>query len=134
MKKIIDLIKSKKRFITYIIMGSIAAVVDLALLFILTEYAHIFYLKSAVISFLASSFVHYGLNKTITFKNKSKKYALQFIVTMVVAVVGLILNLGILFSLVSLGLWYMFAKIIALLVIVVFTYNLNKHVTYGWFK
>ena len=115
-------------------MGSIAAVVDLALLFILTEYAHIFYLKSAVISFLASSFVHYGLNKTITFKNKSKKYALQFIVTMVVAVVGLILNLGILFSLVSLGLWYMFAKIIALLVIVVFTYNLNKHVTYGWFK
>lgn len=122
------------KIIKYFFVGCIAASIDLSILYVFTEYLGIFYLKSAMMGFFLSSIVHYTLNKSFTFENKSKEYALQFGATIVIACIGLLISLGILYILVSKGVWYMVAKIIALGVVFIFTYFMNSKITYGWFK
>ena len=45
----------KIQFIRYVFVGGISFVVDYGLLYILTEFAHLHYLISATISFLAAT-------------------------------------------------------------------------------
>jgi putative flippase GtrA len=62
-----NLIIKYKFFIKYIIAGMTAAAVDIFLLFIFTDYAHIWYLASSALAFIISFFVGFALQKFWTF-------------------------------------------------------------------
>ncbi len=122
-------------FINYMFFGGIAALVDLGLLFSLTEFLGIWYLFSAGLSYIAGMATDYSLNKYLNFKNKSKKIAKQFGLFVAVAMVGLALNQMFLFVFVEFfGLWYMLAKMLSILIVVFWNFNGHKRLTFGILK
>ncbi len=126
---------NNKRFFLYYLIGNFVAIIDLILLFVLTDLLHIFYLISASISFVIASLIHFLLNKKYTFQNKSKKYILQYFLVIISGLITLLLNLLLLFVFVEfIGLWYIYARIISAFLLLFFTYNFNKYVTYGVLK
>ena len=65
-------------FTGYIIFAGIATIVDFGLLYLLTEYAHVWYFFSAVISYSTRIGVNYATNKYLNFKNCNKRIFAQF--------------------------------------------------------
>lgn len=110
--------------------GISAAIVDFGLLYILTEFGHLHYLLSATISFIAAVIVNYSLNKSWTFAS-SGSHLKQFPIFLMVAVCGIIINNGILYTGVEkFDIWYIYAKIIATVVVMVWNFAWNKHLTF----
>ena len=119
----------------YAVVGGIATVVDMGLLYILTEFVSVFYLLSATISFLIAAVVNYSINKAWTFKNKSAKVAKQFGVFFFFAVIGAGLNLFFLYVFTEyFHLWYMYSKLIATFIVFIWNFFGNKYFTFRMFK
>ncbi|MBU0906599.1 MAG: GtrA family protein [Nanoarchaeota archaeon] len=113
-------------------LAGIATIVDLGLLFFLTEFVKIWYFYSAMISYFAGMITNYSLNKYLNFKNKSKRVALQFTMFMFVALIGLALNQIILLVLVGRwGLWYIFAKAISIFVVMFWSFFGHRKITFN---
>ena len=102
------------QFFRYTLVGGLAFVVDLVLLFVLTEYAHWHYLVSATLSFLAGLLVNYILSTQWIFRSsKIKNKKIEFILFGLIGVIGLGLNNVLLYFFTDLiGLYYMLSKLI----------------------
>jgi len=117
------LIKKYSRFLKYCVGGGTAFVVDFSLLFLLTEYAGIWYLRSATLSFLAAAAVNYSIQKWWTFKCKDSRLGRQFFKFTLLQIVGLGINNAIMYSLVEYaGFWYVLAKVIAAAVVLIWNF------------
>ena len=135
--KIKDIIRSAWfiQFVTYFFFAGMAAVTDIGTLYILTEYAHLYYLASAVIAYMLGMIVNYTMNKRFTFKNTNRSIGKQFSVFAIVASIGLGINLLVLYILVgSFGMYYLFAKIIALSISFVWSFTGHKYITFRLLK
>lgn len=128
----------KKRLtkpILYIFCAGIATLIDIGLLFIFTEFFKIMYLFSATLSYTSGIVVNYGLNRKITFKNKSKKIFKQFMLFVFVSMVGLIFTLIFMAIFVEiLNIWYIFAKFITIGLVFIWSYNANNRLTFKIFS
>jgi putative flippase GtrA len=60
------------KYIKYAVSGCAAAFVNVALLYALTEYGHIYYLLSAVMGFLLGFTISFTLQKFWTFQNTER--------------------------------------------------------------
>ena len=122
---------SVRQFIWYVFFAGIATLVDVGFLIFFTEIVGLLYLYSAAISYTMGMITNYLTNKKWNFQNKSKKYVQQFSLFVFVALVGLGLNqLFIWVGVELLGLWYVFAKIIALFIVVIWSFIGHKHITF----
>ena len=127
--------KSVLLFIGYLFFAGIAALVDLGLLYALTEFFGIYYLLSAGISYCAGMLTNFSLNKFYNFRNKSKKIMHQFAVFLFVALIGLVLNQILLYLFVEYrALWYMLAKIITVAIVAIWSFIGHKKLTFALFK
>ncbi len=129
---IINIVKANARqYIGYALCAAIAVFVDLALLYVLTDFAHIWYFYSAAISFIVSVTVNFVLNRTFNFKDGSRRASAQFLIFVGISSISLTLNQTILYSLVELfGFWYMWAKLIALVIVANFSFYGHKNFTF----
>lgn len=111
------------QFFRYTLVGRLAFVVDLVLLFVLTEYAHWHYLVSATLSFLAGLLVNYILSTQWIFRSsKIKNKKIEFILFGLIGVIGLGLNNVLLYFFTDLiGLYYMLSKLIT--AVLVYAWN-----------
>ncbi len=102
------------RVIKYILAGGTATVVNLILLYFLTEFFQLWYLISSAIAFIISFFVSFYLQKFWTFQDKDKKKIYQQIrLYGIVALANLGLNTGLMyFSVDILKIWYLLAQIL----------------------
>ena len=124
-----------KLFKNYLIIAIFVTIIDVLLFYSITEFLHVWYIYSALISYMIALFLHYSLNKYLNFKNKSKKHVQQFGLFVIVSLIGLGFHQIILYSLVEFTkLWYMYAKIITILIVSVWNFNGNKHLTFKVFK
>ena len=124
--------KSIRLLIGYMICGTITTILDIGLLYLLTEFFNIWYFTSSFISYSIAIFVNFILNKNFNFKNKSKKVFLQFSIFFLIALVGLAINQLILYSFVEFfGIWYLSAKLLATLTVIMFNFFMQKHFTFG---
>lgn len=122
-------------FIGYILFAGIATLVDVGLLYLLTEKVGLWYLYSAVFAYIAGMITNFSLNKYYNFKNKSKAVMKQFSVFIGVALIGLGLNQLILYGLVEyLGIHFILAKVCALAVIMFWSFYGHKHLTFTVFQ
>ncbi len=81
------------QFIKYFFASAIALFADMAVLFVLTEFCHIYYLISATISFLAGIAITYIFSKLYIFtKTSISSKTAEFTVFLVIGIIGLILN------------------------------------------
>lgn len=111
------------QFFRYTLVGGLAFVIDLGLLFVLTEYAHLHYLVSATLSFLAGLLVNYMLSTQWIFRSsKIKNKKVEFILFGLIGVIGLGLNNVLLYFFTDLiGLYYMLSKLIT--AVLVYAWN-----------
>ena len=77
----------------YTIVGGLAFAVDFSLLFLLTEFLHLYYLVSAAIAFSCGLITNYTLSIIWVFDIRSvSSKPLEFIAFAFIGIIGLILN------------------------------------------
>jgi len=124
-----------KLFTGYVIFAGFAALIDVCLLYSLTEFLHIWYFYSALLSYFTGMVTNYSLNKYLNFRNKSKQIIPQFGLFATVALIGLGLNQMILYFLVEFAkLWYMFAKFVTIFIVMFWSFYGHKKLTFNIFR
>ena len=91
-----------KRISGFFFVGIISSLADIGILYFLTEDLGIWYMESAGISYCCGILISYGLNKHLTFQDRSRKYFRQFLIFASVSVSSLILTLCIIWVFVEL--------------------------------
>jgi len=123
-----------RNFCYYFLIAGFCSLIDIGILYALTDWAGLFYLLSATFSFILAQSLNYYLNKTLNFKSKSKKIVKQLAMFISVNTIGLGISLGILALLVEIfGWWYILARIIAMLIAFNFNYFMHKRYTFSVF-
>lgn len=122
------MIKLIKQLLKFGVVGGIAFLIDYSLLYILTEIVGIHYLISSLISFSVSVIFNYAASVMWVFDvNKEKSKVKNFILFIALSVVGLGINQLIMWGGVDkLHLHYMFVKLFATAVVMVFNFITRK--------
>lgn len=112
----------------FLVVGGIAFVIDYSLLFALTEFFKIHYLVSSVISFSVSVIFNYIASVAWVFEvDKEKNKVNNFILFIVLSIIGLLINQFVMWIGVStFNMYYMIVKIIATAVVMVFNFITRK--------
>jgi dolichol-phosphate mannosyltransferase len=114
------------RFVKFCTVGAIGAVINLAILYSLTEWSRVWYIISAAVAAGVAVTSNYILNKVWTFRFAAAgKAVVVFSYTkfIAVSVFGMGLNLTLLYLLVDrLHIWYIFSQIIAISAVAVWNY------------
>ncbi|MFC1686328.1 GtrA family protein [Patescibacteria group bacterium] len=132
-KKILDFLKKQdlKQFLKFCVVGTVGTAIDFGILYILVEYSNTWYLLAATISFVVAVINNYIFNKIWTFEDRDSSFVKQFAQFLVVSVVGLGLNILILYVLVEFaGMWYILAKVLATGVVLIWNFFANKYWTF----
>lgn len=118
-------------FFRFTIAGFLFASLDLLFLYILVEYFNVWYLIATTISFSIITFAGFFIQKKFTFRDKTRIYVKQIIFFALISVIGLLLNTFFMYVFTGLlGLWYMFSNIITKVVVLLWNYFGNKHLTF----
>ena len=121
MKKLIN------QILKFGVVGIIAFLIDYSLLYVLTEFIHIHYLISAIISFSVSVIVNYILSIKWVFEVNHKQTKKDFVLFIVLSVIGLGINELIMYVMVDkLNIHYMFTKLFATAVVMVYNFITRK--------
>ena len=112
----------------FVIVGGIATIIDFVFLYIFREFCHFPVLVSNTLSFCISVIYNYIASVKWVFDvNKEKDAKKQFIIFIVFSVIGLLLNNAIMWLTVDfLSIYYMLAKIIATVIVMVFNFVTRK--------
>ncbi len=114
-------LKLVKEMFLYAFVSVFALAVDVGLLFMLVEYAGLHHILAATISFTGGLMVNYGLARLYVFKRSRLPFRQEFMMYAVIGVIGLALNDVIIYILVGLQVWYLYAKAVS--VAIVFFFN-----------
>lgn len=103
-----------QRLLVFLAIGGFTTFTDISILYILTEYAGIWFMYSAFISYCTGAVMSYLLNKKLNFRNESPDYLAQGITFLSITGCCLIFNLTIVYVGVELAeISYIYAKILA---------------------
>jgi putative flippase GtrA len=114
----LDLLKDISK---YGLVSVFALVVDVGLLYLFVDHAQMYYMYAATIAFCCGLTVNYSLAKIFVFKKSKMSSVQEFIWYTTIGVIGLGLNDLIIYLLVWLQVWYMYAKAVS--VAIVFFFN-----------
>ncbi len=120
------------QFFRNALVGSFAFVLELGLMYLLTECAHVYYLWSSVFSSLCAGGINYLLSTIWVFnQSKVKNKPLEFILFTAIGALGLLLNVFFLWILTDcIGLYYMFSKVIAMILVFTLIFFIRKYVLF----
>ena len=122
------------QFFRYIFVGGIATVVDWGVLFLLTDFVHIYHMVSAIISFIAGLITNFFLSKLLVFKaNKARVNhpVMEFISYAVIGVIGLGITELIMFLFTNCwNIHYLISKVIATVIVLAWNYVARKLIVY----
>ncbi len=116
------------QFLRYVVVGGLAFVVDFGTLFILTEYAHLYYLTSSAVSFILGLNVNYFLSKKFVFgSSRLKSVHVEYVAIIFISLTGLLLNQLLLWFITEkLGLFYLYSKLISAAIVLVYNFAIRK--------
>jgi putative flippase GtrA len=81
------------QLLRYTFVGGFAFIVDFSLLYLLTNYLNLYYLLSALIAFIAGLLINYFLSiRWVFYRRNVTNRKLEFVIFMVIGIVGLALN------------------------------------------
>ena len=116
----------------FCIVGGLSFLVDYSLLYMLTEWAGLYYLYSSAISFGVSVVFNYWLCVVYVFKVAGKQTKRQAIIFFGTSVVGLFLNqLCMWFFVAIVSMHYMLAKIFATAIVTIWNYITKRMAVKG---
>ncbi|MGO2695954.1 MAG: GtrA family protein [Bavariicoccus seileri] len=121
MKKLIE------QLMKFGVVGVIASLIDFGVLYVLTEYLGINYLVSSTISFLASVIFNYILSVKWVFVTAKTNKTKELLLFTVLSAVGLVINNLLMWVFVEkAGVYYMLAKVIATVVVMLYNFISRK--------
>jgi len=104
----------REHFLWFFFVGVISSLIDIGLLYALCEYANMWYIPAAGVSYCCGILVSYSLNKLLTFHDRTRNYLSQFTTFAAISLSCLMVNVTIIWILVELAsLNYMAAKVLA---------------------
>ena len=113
----------KYQILLFVCSGVLLAVVDMGLLFVLTEFAGFNYLISAPISFTVATILNYIVSRHLIFKPGIHTVIVEFHLFFIFAILGLLVNEGIMWLSTSVfGIYYIISKLISSLLIGIFNF------------
>ncbi len=126
-KKILD-----RKVIKFLIVWITSTIVDIAFLYIFYEKIWLSLYISIFLSFLLSVINWFLLNKFWTFEDKSKSYKSQFFKFFIASSIWLLITFILMYLFVEIfSIYYIYAKLLTTLVVVVWNYNINKFWTFA---
>lgn len=134
MKKIISKFFIEKtdnllmQFVRYFFVGGIAAVVNISLLFVLTDLCNINYVISNIIAFIFGLIVNYCLSKKMVFINEnSVNKVFEFIMYAIIGFIGLGIDTLMLWIFTDkFKIYYMLSKIISTMITFIWNFVARK--------
>lgn len=116
-----------KQLFRFGIVGGLAFIIDAGLLYILTEFCHIYYLVSSIISFTVSLAFNYILSIIWVFDVKKKQTYKEVLLFAVLSIIGLGVNQLVMYLGVDLlNIYYMLCKIIATIIVMIYNFVTRK--------
>ena len=109
------------------VVGGLAFVIDYTLLYILTEFLRVHYLISSVISFTVSVIFNYIMSIKWVFDVNRKQGVKEFVVFVVLSIIGLGINSLIMYLMVDImSIYYMISKLVSTAVVMVYNFITRK--------
>ncbi len=116
-----------KQLFRFGVVGFTAFLIDAGLLYVLTEYLHIYYLISSIISFIVSLAYNYILSIFWVFDVKKKQTYKEVLLFAILSVIGLGVNQLVMYLGVDLlNIHYMLCKIIATIIVMIYNFITRK--------
>lgn len=116
-----------KQLFRFGVVGGLAFLIDAGLLYILTEFCHIHYLISSVISFTVSLAFNYILSIIWVFDVKKKQTYKEVLLFTVLSVIGLGINQLVMYLGVDfLHIYYMLCKVISTIIVMIYNFITRK--------
>jgi len=123
-----------KHAVQFYIVGASGVLVNLGILYILTDIAGFWYVASQIIAISVSITTNFFFNRYWTFGShvEDKKNSVMYIKFLIVSAIGMAIQLGITVTLVeSSALYHMYGAGIGIAVASAINYVLNRRVTFG---
>jgi len=120
------------QLIRYLFAGGVAFIVDVSILYVLTEFAHIHYMISSTISFTIGLIISYLISILWVFNEKRiEKKTVELTVFAAIGGVGLILTSSFMWFFTSiLLLHYLFSKILTTAVVFIWNFLAKKRILF----
>lgn len=116
-----------KQLFRFGIVGFTAFLIDAGLLYVLTDFLHIHYLISSVISFTVSLIYNYILSIFWVFDVKKKQTYKEVLLFTILSVIGLGINQLVMYVGVDfLNIYYMLCKIMATIIVMIYNFITRK--------
>lgn len=114
------------KFISYATMGSICALLNLLVLWVLTSGLGLHYLVSTMVSFFTLTPVGFWLQKLVTFRTPRAAARIEWPRYFATMGLSFAANLALMYVLVSLlGLWYLAASVVVTLLLLATNFLVN---------
>lgn len=125
--------KPIKEFFKFGVVGAIGTLINVGVLFSLTELAKVYYLFSAIISFFIAMTSNFILNKIWTFREEFKEgVSRKFAQFSVVSILALIFNLAFLYIFTEFfGIHYLISQLLAICLSLIINFIGNKLWTFS---
>ncbi|MBP1677501.1 MAG: polysaccharide synthesis protein GtrA [Bacteroidetes bacterium] len=120
------------QLLRYIVAGGIAFAIDVAILWLLTEHLHIYYLVSSTISFIIGLITSYLISILWVFDEKRiKNKTIEIIIFGIIGGVGLILTSFFMWLFTSVLLfYYLYSKIITTVIVFIWNFIAKKKILF----
>lgn len=115
-----------KKFIKFSLVGVTGLIIDIAIMMALVEIWYWSPLTASTASFVVAVINNFIWNKHWTYRDQSQKYFQQFLKFTTIALVGLVINFVMMSWLLSLGIYYVLCRLIAVSVIVLWNFFINS--------
>lgn len=120
-----------RQFILFTVIGGICFVIDISLLALFVGILSINILIATALSFVLATGVNYALSIKFIFKNGKHQKNKEVTYFFFVSIVSLFLTLGLMYCLSNiLQVWYIYSKIITVMIISILTYSLKKKLVF----
>lgn len=114
------------QFFRYFFVGGFVTLLDMGVLYVLTEFFNVYYLISAGFAFCVGIAVNYVVSISWVFKSKGE-YGKEISVFALIGVGGLFMNQFIMWFFVSLvGFYYMYAKLISTAIVLFWNFGMRR--------
>ncbi|MEK7105530.1 MAG: glycosyltransferase family 2 protein [Patescibacteria group bacterium] len=120
----------RKRFAMYAVIGAMGSVVDLGGFVFFHHHFGMGVLEANILATSIAVLHNFLWHNFVTFKKHRKRTQVAFVEFIAVSLVGMILNSLVVLAGVSVGLWPVVAKILAIGCVTVWNYLLNSRVTF----
>ncbi|MCX6722946.1 MAG: bifunctional glycosyltransferase family 2/GtrA family protein [Candidatus Staskawiczbacteria bacterium] len=132
-KSILDLVKIGwiPEFLRFAVVGLSGTIINFIIFYCFTEFLKVYYLLSAIFSFIFAMTNNFILNKFWTFKKPGVIFGQEFAQFSLVSVIALLLNLFLLYFLTEvMGVYYLISQVFAIIPSLIVNFLGNKFWTF----